>query len=81
MFTLISCRLRFYTVDVNTVSHKLVARAGVTVSSFHIPPYIHSFQFAILICVVYCLQNLDCVLLHLQHINVLFHEQSWVHRQ
>ena len=29
---LISCRLRFYCVDVNMVPHKLVARAGVTVS-------------------------------------------------
>lgn len=28
----IYCRLRFYCVDVNKVPHKLVARAGVTVS-------------------------------------------------
>lgn len=28
-----SCRLRFYCVDVNTVPHNLVARAGVTVSA------------------------------------------------
>lgn len=26
------CSLQFYSVDVNAVSHKLVARAGVTVS-------------------------------------------------
>ncbi|KAJ1435931.1 Thioredoxin-like superfamily [Sesbania bispinosa] len=30
MFMPISCRLQFYNVDVNTVPHKLVARAGVT---------------------------------------------------
>lgn len=43
---LISCRLQFYSVDVNAVSHKLVARAGVTVSCSKLSLYVH-FSFGI----------------------------------
>ncbi|BBG97796.1 WCRKC thioredoxin 2 [Prunus dulcis] len=42
-------RLRFYSVDVNSVPHKLVARAGVTVSfSSHLEEYVSMLCFFVL---------------------------------
>lgn len=77
----ISCRLQFYSVDVNTVSHKLVARAGVTVSWFSLSYYFHhfSFSFSMYACYHFCNISVSLLQTHMVMSCVFFSNTHFIY--